>query len=70
MNIDVIKEEVSKNLNRNVKIKVNGLRNKVNTYIGRITATYPYIFTVMVDGEEKSFSYVDVITHEVEISYM
>ena len=31
---------------------------------------YPYIFTVLVDNEAKSFSYADVITKEVEITYL
>ena len=70
MNIEAIKEEITRNINRNVKIKVNGLRNRTNIYIGKINATYPFIFSVLVDGDNKSFSYVDVITGEVEITYM
>jgi uncharacterized protein Veg len=70
MNIDIIREQIKNNINRNVKIKVNGLRNKTNIYYGKIINVYPYIFSVMVDEENKSFSYADVITGEVEVSYL
>lgn len=70
MNINVIKEEISKNLNRRVNIAVFGLRNKVSRYEGVIYKIYPNLFTVMVNGEEKSFNYRDVITGEVKIKYL
>jgi len=69
MNIELIKNEIESKVGSNVRIKVNGLRNKTHIYVGRITATYPYIFTVLVENENKSFSYADVITGEVEINY-
>lgn len=70
MNIDMIKGEIEQNVGKKIKIKVNGMRNRTSTYVGTIYETYPYIFTVMVDGEQKSFSYADVITGEVEIHYL
>ena len=70
MNTDIIKNEIAKNIGKQVKIKVNGLRNKTNIYIGKLTAVYPNIFSVLVEGDNKSFSYVDVITSEVEIMYL
>ena len=36
MNINIVKEEISKNINKKVSIAVYGLRNRVNRYeIGR-----------------------------------
>ena len=70
MNVDIIKNEIEKKVGSKVKIKVNGLRNKTNTYIGVISDTYPYIFTANIDGDNKSFSYADVITGDVEITYL
>ena len=69
MNIELIKNEIETKIGSNVRIKVNGLRNKTHIYVGKITSAYPYIFTVLVDGENKSFSYADVITGEIEINY-
>ncbi len=70
MNLDSVKEEIKNNLNQAVSITVYGMRNKTNNYTGIISGIYPNIFTVLVDGENKSFSYVDVVTKEIEIEYL
>ena len=70
MNINIVKEEISKNINKKVSIAVYGLRNSVNRYDGIIYKMYPNLFTVLVNGEEKSFNYRDVITGEVKIKYL
>mgnify|MGYP001623732723 FL=1 len=70
MNINIIKEEIKGKINRKVSISVFGLRNRVNRYEGVIYKVYPNIFTVLIDGEEKSFTYRDVITGEVKIKYL
>ena len=70
MNINIVKEKISKNINRKVSISVYGLRNRVNRYEGIIYKMYPNLFTVLVNGEEKSFNYRDVITGEVKIKYL
>ena len=70
MNINIVKEEISKNINKKVSIAVYGLRNRVNRYEGTIYKMYPNLFTVLVNGEEKSFNYRDVITGEVKIKYL
>lgn len=70
MNINIVKEEIKSKINRKVSINVFGLRNRVNRYEGVIYKVYPNIFTVLIDGEEKSFTYRDVITGEVKIKYL
>lgn len=70
MNINIIKEEIKSKINRKVTISVFGLRNRVNKYDGVIYKVYPNIFTVLIDDEEKSFTYRDVITGEVKIKYL
>ena len=70
MNINIVKEEIKSIINRKVSISVFGLRNRVNRYEGVIYKVYPNIFTVLIDGEEKSFTYRDVITGEVKIKYL
>ena len=70
MNINIIKEEIKGKINRKVSISVFGLRNRVNRYEGVIYKVYPNIFTVLIDGEEKSFTYRDVITGVVKIKYL
>lgn len=70
MNINLVKEEIKKNLGKNVRIRVIGNRNKVDEYIGKIYKTYPYIFSILIENDEKSFSYADVITKDVLIYYI
>lgn len=70
MNINIIKEEIKNRLNSKVLISVYGLRNKINRYEGIMYKIYPNIFTVLIDGEEKSFTYRDVITGDVKIKYL
>ena len=70
MNINLVKDEIKKNIGRSVKIKVCGNRNKIDEYIGKINNIYPYIFTVLINGENKSFSYADVITKDVQLIYI
>lgn len=54
-------------LNKKVLVSVYGMRNRVNRYEGIVYKIYPNIFTVQVSGEEKSFSYRDIITGDVKL---
>ena len=67
MNINLIKDELASNLNRKVIVTVYGLRNKINRYEGILYKMYPNIFTILCDGMEKSFSYIDYITGDIKI---
>lgn len=69
MNIDDIKNQIKNNLNNNIEIKVYGMRNRNATYVGYISNVYPAIFTVNINGIDKSFNYVDILTGEVKIKY-
>ena len=70
MNLNIIKEQISKNLNKKVLVSVYGLRNRVDRYEGTLYKMYPNIFTILINGEEKSFTYRDVITGEVKLKYL
>ncbi len=69
MNLYIIREEIKKNINRNVIVTVYGLRNRKCVYEGVIKGIYPNIFTIVNRGIEKSFSYADVITGDIKIKY-
>ncbi len=70
MNINKVKEELAKKINQRVVISVYGLRNRVNRHEGKIFKIYPNIFTILENGEEKSFPYRDVITGDIKIKYV
>ena len=70
MNINLIKKEIEKNINKKAVISVFGLRNRIDRYEGTIYKVYPNIFTMMVNDEEKSFTYRDIITGDIKIKYL
>ena len=67
MNIEIVKDDIKNLLNKKVKVSVYGMRNRVDRMEGIMYKMYPNIFTVLIDGEEKSFCYRDVITGDVKI---
>lgn len=70
MNLDIVKNELKNNIGKCVQITVYGLRNKTSTYVGKIFALYPNIFSIKTEIGEKSFTYNDLITGEVKIKYL
>ncbi len=70
MNINIVKEEIAKHLKQKVIINVYGLRNRTNRYEGIIYKLYPNLFTVLINNEEKSFNYRDLITGDIKIKYL
>ena len=69
MNLDTVKDNITKNIGKKVIVTVYGMRNKVNKYEGVLYKVYPNIFSILTDYGEKSFSYNEYITGEVKIRY-
>lgn len=67
MNTNKAKSQIEELVGKEVHIKVNVGRNKYEHYDGIIINTYPYLFTVKVENLVKSFSYVDVLTKDVQL---
>ena len=70
MNLDIIKNKIRLNINKKVIVTVYGMRNKINRYEGVLYRVYPNIFSIIVDGKEKSFSYNDYITGDIKIKFI
>ena len=70
MNLNIIKDQIESKLNCMVEIKVYGTRNKTEVLVGQIISVYPNIFTVIADGENKSFRYADIINGEIKVKYL
>ena len=70
MNLDNIKKDINNYLGKKVLVKVYGMRNKTDIFEGYITNAYPNIFTIDVDGENKSFRYADILTGEIHVKYL
>jgi hypothetical protein len=67
MNTKKAKEYVRSLLNRNALFKVNIGRNKCEKFEGVVIKMYNNVFTVLVNGILKSFSYNDVFIGDVMI---
>lgn len=71
--IKSIRTEVSRHMGTRVKVRTNLGRNRVDIMEGVIAEAYPSIFLVQVKAEgdlperKISYSYSDVITHEIEL---
>ncbi len=70
MNIDLVKNKLEANLNKKVIVTVYGLRNKISRYEGILYKIYPNIFTIMYNGNEKSFTYNEYITGDIKIKFI
>ncbi len=62
-----VKRDIEKYKNCVVTIKSNGGRQKMKKYDGVIKDTYPSVFTVMQGESLKTYSYVDLLTNNVEL---
>ena len=69
MNLDIIKNDISNKIGRNVLITVRCMRNKKEIYEGKMYKMYPNIFSVLTKNGEKTFSYADVATKDVLLKY-
>lgn len=70
MNIDIIREELQKNLGKEVEVKIYGMRNRTDKIIGKIDKLYPKLFIVKNNRETRSVNYADVLTKEAVIKYL
>ncbi|MBE6148752.1 MAG: hypothetical protein E7167_04635 [Firmicutes bacterium] len=70
MNVEIIKKDLEKKVGQNVRVTVYGLRNKIERYEGRIYKIYPNIFTILYEGDEKSFTYRDIITKDINVKFL
>ena len=72
MTIENIRKELSTHIGKDVIIKYNLGRNKVEKYHVKIKELYNYVFLVELNNnfnEVKSFSYSDIITKTIKIDY-
>ena len=70
MNIEIIKNELKQKIGCSVMITVHGMRNRIDHYEGILYQTYPNIFTIKYQNEEKSFTYRDIVTKDITIKYL
>lgn len=70
MNISDVRDEISTLVNKEIMLKVSGSRAKEMMYKGIVNEVYSNIFTVLVNGVNKSFTYADVAIGDVKIYHL
>lgn len=72
MTIDSVRKDLENHIGKEVTLKYNKGRNKVEKYHVVIKELYNYVFLVELNNnfnEVKSFSYTDIITKTIKIDY-
>ena len=72
MTIESVRKELGNHIGKEVVIKYNLGRNKIEKYHVTIKELYNYVFLVEMNNnfnEVKSFSYSDIITKTIKIDY-
>lgn len=70
MNPNVIRENLSNHLGERVKVKIYGMRNKTDSYVGTLKETYPQIFMIDTGSNIKTYSYSEIINGEVVLTFI
>lgn len=73
-NIVTIRQELSEQVGKEVKLTAYESRNRVVEHTGVLSNTYPSIFVIDLDSEHDSvdrvsYSYIDVLTGSVELKF-
>ncbi|WAA12335.1 biofilm formation stimulator Veg [Fervidibacillus halotolerans] len=69
-----IKKNLDSNLGKRLMLKANGGRKKIIERTGVLAETYPAVFVVELDQDQNAFervsySYADVLTQTVQITF-
>lgn len=67
MNIEKIKKNIDELKNQELHFKINGSRNQIEEFDGRIIEAYNYVFVIETNNHKKSFSYSDILINNIEI---
>ena len=64
--LTVAKEKAKRLLGIPALIKIKGARGKVEVVSGQISALFPAVFTITIDGApSRTFSYADILTGNI-----
>ena len=69
MTIEAIRDHIYDHMGNDIEIIHNEGRNRIIRYVGKVTEAYQNIFIVLDHDSKRSFSYYDVLTNTVKISF-
>lgn len=68
--INNIKIEIRNHLNQEVQVVTKENRNKSEVFYGNIIETYSHVFLVSNGTEKKSYSYSDILSKDINITFL
>ncbi len=69
MTIEAIRDHICDHIGNDIEIIHNEGRNKIIHYKGKVVEVYQNIFIIMDRNSKRSFSYHDILTNTVKISF-
>lgn len=70
MMIEDIRNDMKKNIGKQVKIVTKCCRNKSDVFVGVINGVYPNIFTISDGNETKSFSFSELLIKDITLYFI
>ena len=70
MHVDLFNADIKNHLNKDVKVISKENRNRNDTFFGKVAETYDHIFVVSNGHIKKSFSYSDILSRDVSITFL
>lgn len=68
-----IKQLLDSHIGQDIQVVAQAGRKKTTTHSGKLAETFPAVFLVTLDQEEKleqvSFSYTDILTKNIDVEF-
>jgi len=68
--IEQIKHDIMKHLNKEVKVVSRENRNRNEIFFGKVIEIYAHIFIVSNGSNKKSFSYSDILSRDIAVTFL
>lgn len=68
--IESIKNNIRNHLNREVKIIAQENRNRNEVFYGYVSEIYSHVFVITNGIEKKSYSYSDILSKDISITFL
>jgi len=68
--IETIKGDIMNHLNKEVKVVSRENRNRNEIFFGKVVEIYAHIFIVSNGANKKSYSYSDILSRDIAVTFL
>jgi len=68
--IEKVKEDITRHMNKEVKVISRENRNRNDIFFGKIIETYPHVFIVSNGNIKRSYSYADILSRDITVTFL